>query len=143
MFKKNKKVETTKNFVYTDWEKDFGFLNLIMDRKQNITINFLIKVRNKQLKNKDYLRDEDIEPLIDEGVKDTLEQIGENYKKYIIDKYFGTEKALISYITEDWYVTLVGATINENNTKIKVNSQKDAIEIVNRLNSADAPKKKK
>lgn len=136
-----KKEEIKPKYSYNDWEKDLGFLNLVMSRKQNITINFLIKVRNRQLKGKDYLRDEDIEPLIDDGVVDTINQLGDNYKNFLIEKYFGSLNSLVAYITEDWYVVLVGATINENNTKIKVNSQKQAIEIVNRLNASETKKK--
>lgn len=137
-----KKIPPKPVYTYIDWEKDLGFLNLIMSRKQNITINFLIKVRNKQLQARDYLRDEDIDPLITNGVSETLSEIGDNYKNFLIEKYFGSIENLTKYITEDFYVTLVGSTINENNAKIKLNSQRDAIETVNRLNASETQKKK-
>lgn len=122
---------------YTEWEKDFGFLYLIMNRKQKITINFQINPRNKQLQSNDYLKDDDIDPLVEKGVVDTLNELGENYKQFLIDKYFGNMENLTVFITEDFYVELAGATISSNERKIRNGFQQRAVKAIGDMNSRD------
>ena len=146
MFRKKKKLEATPLQFnnYLDWEKELGFLSHIMTRKQNITLNFLINVYSSQLNEKEYLRDEDIDPIIDKDVKETLDEISDAYKDFLISKYFGSIENLTKYITEDFYVTLAGATINTNKSKIRMNSQKKAIELISKFNlDSSKPQKKK
>lgn len=145
MFGKKKEPQEVKPIFtnYTDWEKDLGFLNHIMTRKQNISLNFMINVYNKQLSEKDYIRDEDVEPIIDSDVKETLNDIGDAYKDFLVNKYFGSIENLTKYITQDFYVTLVGSTINTNNNKIKANSQKKALDLIGKLNSGSSKQTKK
>ena len=76
--KKQPPVE--KEVDYTRWEQDLGFLTLVLKRKKGITKEFLIGVYDKQKSDKDYLNDEEIEPIITNVVQETIDQIGEKYK---------------------------------------------------------------
>lgn len=119
---------------YTNWEKDLGFLNLILNRKKGITKEFLIGIYDKQKKDKDYLTDEELEPIISRVVNEVSVQIGEPYKNFLIKKYFGTESNLIIFITEDVYVDLVSDAINRNIKKISSTLQKNVLAAVSNLN---------
>lgn len=122
-----KKQEVKKEYNYDNWEKDLGFLYLIMNKKKNITKEFVINIHNLQRNSADYLKDEDIEPIIDNCIQTTLAMIGDNYRKFLVDKYFGTIENLVAFITEDIYVELTADTINRNNQKIKESLQHKAI----------------
>lgn len=113
------KKQIQKQPDYTNFEKEFGFLNLILSRKKGITKEFLIGVYANQKSEKDYLTDEEINPIVEDIVIEVLSQIGDTYKNFLIDKYFGDEEALIKYITEDVYVDLISDSINRNTIKIK------------------------
>lgn len=123
--KKQPPVE--KEVDYTRWEQDLGFLTLVLKRKKGITKEFLIGVYDKQKSDKDYLNDEEIEPIITNVVQETIDQIGEKYKKFLLDKYFGTDENLIKFISEDVYVDLVSDAINRNVKKISTTIQKNAM----------------
>ena len=119
IFKKKKQTDQpAKPQSYTEWEKDFGFLNLVLTRKKNITKQFLISVFNNQKADKDYLSDEELDPIITNTVNEVNSQIGSEYKEFLITKYFGTEKNLLIFITEDVYVDLISDAINRNVKKI-------------------------
>lgn len=122
-----KKQEVKKEYNYDNWEKDLGFLYLIMNKKKNITKEFVINIHNLQRNSADYLKDDDIEPIIDNCIQTTLAMIGDNYRKFLVDKYFGTIENLVAFITEDIYVELTADTINRNNQKIKESLQHKAI----------------
>ena len=119
IFKKKKQTDqTAKPQSYTEWEKDFGFLNLVLTRKKNITKQFLISVFNNQKADKDYLSDEELDPIITNTVTEVNSQIGSEYKDFLITKYFGTEKNFLIFVTEDVYVDLISDAINRNVKKI-------------------------
>ena len=119
IFKKKKQIDqTAKSQSYTEWEKDFGFLNLVLTRKKNITKQFLISVFNNQKADKDYLSDEELDPIITNTVTEVNSQIGSEYKDFLITKYFGTEKNFLIFVTEDVYVDLISDAINRNIKKI-------------------------
>lgn len=119
IFKKKKQTDqTAKPQSYTEWEKDFGFLNLVLTRKKNITKQFLISVFNNQKADKDYLSDEELDPIITNTVTEVNSQIGSEYKDFLITKYFGTEKNFLIFVTEDVYVDLISDAINRNIKKI-------------------------
>jgi len=116
-----KKEESANLDNYTEWEKDLGFLMLIMSRKKNITKNYYINIFSTQLSSTDYIRDEDLEALIYGGVIEVIKELSENYKKYLTTKYFNSEEQLVKFITEEFYVDLTSAAINQNNSKIRDN----------------------
>ena len=119
VFKKKKQTDQpAKPQSYTEWEKDFGFLNLVLTRKKNITKQFLISVFNNQKADKDYLSDEELDPIITNTVTEVNSQIGSEYKDFLITKYFGTEKNFLIFVTEDVYVDLISDAINRNVKKI-------------------------
>ena len=142
MFKKIKSDNTKIQLSYTDWEKDFGFLNLILSRKKGITKEFVIGIYSNQKANKDYLTDEELDPHIQSAVNDVMSQIGDNYKSFLINKYFGTEENLIKFVTEDIYVDLVSDAINRNIGKIKSTLQKQQINVISKMNTPKQQNKK-
>lgn len=133
MFHREKNIEK-KPVDYTNWEKDLGFLNLILSRKKNITKQYVIAVYTTQKKDKDYLTDEELEPMISNIITEVIKQIGDEYKQFLISKYFGTEENLIKFISEDVYVDLTTDAINRNLSKISSNLQKELVNKVNNLN---------
>ena len=132
LFKKKQQPEKKQD--YTNWDKDLGFLNLILSRKKGITKEFLINTYSLQKSDKDYLTDEEINPIVQNIVSEVLEQIGENYQNFLIEKYFGTQKSLISFITEDVYVDLISDSINRNTLKIKSGMYGKLVNTLGKLN---------
>ena len=141
MFGKKKEIIKTQ-LDFKDWEKDLGFLNLILSRKKGITKEFIIGVYSKQKAEKDYISDEELEPHVQTAVNDVVSQIGDNYKNFLIEKYFGTYDNLIKYITEDIYVDLVSDTINRNVDKIRATVQKQQMTSVTDMNKIKQENKK-
>jgi len=146
MFGKKKKLKEPKIIVdtnYVDWDKDLGFLNLLMIRKKNITKNYLINIYSGQLKDTDFIRDEDLAPIIEKSITEVLAQISGKYKEYIIEKYFGSKEELIKFITEDFFVDLTSSAINENYQKIKKNVTKQRVENMTSSTTTESKIKKK
>lgn len=134
-FKKKEPPKVEKEVDYTKWEADFGFLTLILSRKKGITKEFLIGIYDKQKSDKDYLKDEEIEPIISNVVGETIEQLGSKYKSFLIDKYFGSEENLIKFVSEDVYVDLVSDAIKRNVKKITTTVQKNTMRALGNLNN--------
>lgn len=122
---------------YTNWEKDIGFLTLIMSRKKNISKNFYIGIYATQLRETDYVRDEDLEDIIVRGVSEVIAELSPAYKAYLVDKYFGSEAELAKFVTEDFYVDLTGAAIEQNRTKINSNAVRRRAVDIGRQNLRD------
>lgn len=131
----NKKQEQPKEKIvdYTNWEKDFGFLMLIISRKKGITKEFLINIYDKQKPETDYLTDSEIEPIISNIVNEINDQIGEEYKTFLIKKYFGSEENLLKFISEDVYVDLISDAINRNTKKITKTVQKKIVNSISNI----------
>lgn len=70
----------------------FGFLNLILQRKKKLVEEFLINPSDKQLDGKSYLNDDDIEPMVEDTVREAVSQIGDEYKNFLIKHYFRNRK---------------------------------------------------
>ena len=134
MFGKKKKEPEKPVISYKDWEQDLGFLTLILNRKKGITKEYLINTYSLQKKDKDYITDEELDPIIENIVTNVITQLGGKYKAFLIEKYFGSEENLLAFITEDVYVDLVSDTINRNVGKIKNNLQKELLNKLNNLN---------
>jgi hypothetical protein len=123
--KTKKKLPVDNN--YGDWERDLGFLMLVMSRKKNITKNYYINIFSTQLSSTDYIRDEDLEEIISGGVVEVLKELSQNYVEYLITKYFRSEEQLVKFVTEEFYVDLTSAAINQNNSKIRDNMIKKKV----------------
>jgi len=135
LFKKKKEEPKVLFTDYTNWDKDLGFLTLLMTRKKNITKNYFINIYSSQLKDTDFVRDEDLEPIIIKSVNEIIKELSESYKTFLVTKYFGNEKELIKFLTEDFYVELSNAAIVQNTEKIRSNATKKRVIDVNRMNS--------
>ena len=134
MFGKKKEEPKKPEVSYKDWEQDFGFLNLILSRKKGITKEYLINTYSLQKAERDYITDEELEPIISNIVTNVIDQTSASYREYLVKKYFGSEEALIAFITEDVYVDLTSDAINRNVVKIKNTLQKRMISSLNNLN---------
>jgi hypothetical protein len=135
-----KKVQQPVDTNYQDWDKDLGFLTLILTRKKNITKNYFINIFKTQLKETDYITDEDLFPIIQQGVEETMSEISESYKQYLITKYFRSEAELIKFVTEDFYVDLTTAAITQNGEKIKLNIiRKNVSSMSQKINRNEQP----
>jgi hypothetical protein len=133
--------EQKPNIVFTDysnWEKDLGFLTLVMDRKKNITKNYYIGIFSTQLKETDYLRDEDLEGIIYSGVSEVIQELSDSYKNFLITKYFASEGELIKFVTEEFYVELTSEAIKQNNSKIRTNIIKKKVDNIARPEAEDS-----
>ena len=143
MFSRKKKEELAKlqarAATYADWDKDLGFLTLILTRKKNITKEFLLNTYNMQTTAKNPLTDADLEEPIANITTDILGSLGKNYKTFLIEKYFGSEERLVEYIAEDVYVDLVQAaiSINKGKAQITLNTQ-----FAKKLSASASDKKK-
>ena len=90
LFSKKEKIEP--QLEYNNWEKDFGFLTLILTRKKNIIKEYLINVYANQKQSKtDYLTDDEIESFVDQISNEVISQVGDKYKNYLINKYYHLE----------------------------------------------------
>lgn len=136
MFGKKPPVEKKEVVDYTNWEKDLGFLMLILSRKKGIVKEFIIGIYDKQKKDSDYLTDEEMDPIILNIVNETMNQLGSEYKEFLIKKYFGSEESLISFISEDVYVDLVSDAIKRNTKKITTTIQSGILKAVSNLNKS-------
>jgi len=138
MFGKNKKEER-KPVLYTDysfWEKDLGFLESILSKKKTIASEFIIKTFANQLKNSnDYLKDEDITPVIQNVVMETFDLIGDSYKEFLRSKYFGNDENIVKYLTEDVCADLTIEAINTNHKKILDNFKRERLQAISEMNS--------
>jgi hypothetical protein len=137
MFNKKRKEEKIeeKEVSYIEWEKDFGFLEKLITRKKSVTENFLINIENSQRNEKDYLKDEDIVPIVEESVFSLISSIGAKYKNFLIEKYFGDLENFVKYLTEEFYIAYAIDTINKNTSKIKMSLQKSNLKILEKINS--------
>ena len=132
--KKNEQPQLDVTKISVDWEKDFQFLNFIMQRKKAITKNYLVDIVTTQKEKDTYLTDSEIEPIIETSVLQTMDSIGGMYKEYLIKKYFGSEASLLSFIVEDFYVDLTSYAVNRNSEKIRKIYSERMVEQVSELN---------
>ena len=137
MKKKNKIEEKKPEFVYKDFEADFGFLNLILERKKGIAKQFFINVYASQKLDTDPITDEEVEGIISNVITDTITGIGDNYKNFLIEKYFGTVENLIKHISENVYIDLISEAIRSNNIKITAKLRKQSLEVLNKMNNKE------
>lgn len=120
---------------FDDWENDFGFLMMCMQRELNMTIDMNVKIFAAQLeKSTDYVKDADMLEPYTKSVNSVYEMMSDQYKQFLIDKYFGGEKMLITFIAETIYSEIVKAANDANNTKIKRIATESGIKILNKMN---------
>jgi len=143
--KRKKPVDDKKaTVVYTDyinWDKDLGFLTLLMTRKKNISKNYFINIYATQLKDTDYIRDEDIVQIIENGVKEVIDELSESYREFLTVKYFKDLQGLIKFITEDFYVDLTNSAIVQNSEKIRGAIVKQRVVDISKKNTANKEEK--
>jgi len=145
VFKRKEKesIETPiKEIDYTKWEQELGFLNLLMVRKKNITKEYFISIYNTQLKDTDFIRDEDLEEIMLKSIYEVFNEIAPAYKKHLTTKFFGSEEELLKFIAEDFYVELTSAAVLKNKEKIKILSLKQKVENLQEFRRTDIEESK-
>lgn len=135
MFGKKKTSEFNILALNVDWSKDFEPLNFVMQRKKNITKNYVINVITTQKEKDTYLNDNELEPVIENSVMETVNVLDGVYKQFLITKYFGSEDNLITFIAEDYYVDLTAYAINKNTEKIKKVMTDKVVKNISELNN--------
>lgn len=118
-----------------DWTKDYEPLNFVMQRKKNITKNYVINVVTTQKEKDTYLTDVELEPIIEQSVFETVDMLDGVYKEYMIKKYFGSEDNMVTFIAEDYYVDLTSYAINKNTEKIKRIATESIVKNISDLNN--------
>lgn len=116
---RKKKEEFNVLSLNVDWSKDYELLNFVMQRKKNITKNYVINIITTQKEKDTYLTDVELDPIIEKSVMETIASIDGLYKDYLIKKYFGSLDNLVAFVAEDFYVELTAHAINKNTEKIK------------------------
>lgn len=123
MFGHNKSVDDPKPVQaptsYKEWADDFGFLDLIMNKKLSITKDYYIKpLAETQLDKNLYINDEEINEMYDNVVVEIVKALSDNYVNYLVSKYFASKDELIVFISESVYAELVASAVNANAKKI-------------------------
>lgn len=120
---------------YTKWEQDFGYLTLLINRKIEISKRFFLGILSDQLADsKNYIRDEDIQKEFKNIVSEIWNSISDNYKNFLVNKYFKDEQELIKFLAETVYSELVKIAINNNNDKISKIYSAELINKISELN---------
>lgn len=120
---------------YTKWEQDFGYLTLLINRKIEISKRFFLGILSDQLADsKNYIRDEDIQKEFNNIVSEIWNSISDNYKNFLVNKYFKDEQELIKFLAETVYSELVKIAITNNNDKISKIYSAELINKISELN---------
>lgn len=139
--KKKKALIQQANVVdlnYSSWEKDLGFLDLIMKQKIEIAKQYDILLFAQMLKEKtDYIKQDDIQEIYTETSRQIYESIGDAYKNYLVKKYFGEDKQLLIYIEENVLHSFITTAIELNNNKMRQEEAAATKELINLLNSKE------
>ena len=123
---------------YNNWENDFGFLTLVLNRKIQISKQFFITPMSEQVENeKDYIHDTDIEKEYPNIVSDIYNMLSDNYKNFLIVKYFKDESELITFISETVYAELSNFALEKNKKKITREYSKAMINSLSKLNKKE------
>ena len=142
MFGKKKKINKdnipAKFQAYNDWENDFGYLTLIMTRRINLAKKYDITLFAKMLENKaDFVKQNDVEPIYINTTNQIYSMLSQNYKNFLIEKYFGEDKNLLYFIEELVLDEFISAGIGLNEEKIKRQAAEDTQRVVNILNGEE------
>lgn len=120
---------------YTKWEQDFGYLTLLINRKIEISKRFFLGILSDQLADsKNYIRDEDVQKEFNNIVSEIWNSISDNYKNFLVNKYFKDEQELIKFLAETVYSELVKIAITNNNDKISKIYSAELINKISELN---------
>lgn len=120
---------------YTKWEQDFGYLTLLINRKIEISKRFFLGILSDQLADsKNYIRDEDVQKEFNNIVSEIWNSISDNYKNFLVNKYFKNEQELIKFLAETVYSELVKIAITNNNDKISKIYSAELINKISELN---------
>jgi hypothetical protein len=102
-----------------DVEKDMEFLLFIIDVKVSQAIKYRLEPELRQgEKRRPLLRDDNLETISEEIVGDVMSTLSDVYKREAVGRYIA-EKALIGYVAETVYVSLLSEVIAINDNQIR------------------------
>jgi hypothetical protein len=118
VLKENKelKLKIINSSKKNDFESDFKFLNTTIEYKIAAALNFKIKPLLAQ-KTLGGLKDKDVEAFSEKIIEDIISSLSPVYEKTLTN-YFIDRKAIIAYVTERVFNTVLMMVIKENNTKL-------------------------
>lgn len=121
LFRK-KKPEPTPVLRYVDWEKELGFLDVLVSRELNIIRNIFVDLHKNDESR--FVDDDRIKSVVAVSVADIVESISPQYLEFLSTKYFNGTEAVVDYVTNTLYI----ATLN------------DVVEIYNQRSIAEVRK---
>jgi hypothetical protein len=122
---------------YKDWQQDFGFLSLLLSRKEKKAAEMYIQMLSQQNGDDATIKDDQLEEVIQRVVMDVYSSLSMPYRVYMSEKYFGSNENLLSYITEDVYTNLSMTAIDSNTEKAKKVFNKQRMDTIKRLNEQE------
>lgn len=118
IFRRKKKQPVNINLNYTTWEADFGFLTLLLTKEINANRTFIINPMSTQMDGYGTIKDSDVSETIEIVATNVLSSLSNNYKQFLLMKYFRDEEALVSFIVTTVYLEIFKASTEANMSKI-------------------------
>jgi hypothetical protein len=122
---KSKTENPPKQFDYSKYDEDFKYLHYIINRERDIALNYILHPMEIQFDEKLTITDDDVNNVVSDVSEKVLGYLGDNYKTYLVDKYFTTLENLIVYIVEEVQTFLTSHAIVKNFDRAKRNLIKD------------------
>lgn len=140
MFNKKKAVLPIN---YNDWEKDFGFLNYMLQIKQQLIWSATIDiVLSKPIANSDrapQVTEAEAMDATEKIVESVTAALSDTYKIFIINKYFKDENAFLTYLVETVYYDTITYSLDKNRKSTKAHN----LESLERIKAKQQLAKKK
>ena len=122
---KPKSENVLKQFDYSKYDDDFKYLHYIINRERDIALNYILHPMEIQFDEKLTITDDDVNNVVSDVSEKIIGYLGDNYKEYLIEKYFTTLENLIVYIVEEVQTFLTSHAIVKNFDRAKRNLIKD------------------
>jgi hypothetical protein len=122
---KSKTENPPKQIDYSKYDEDFKYLHYIINRERDIALNYILHPMEIQFDEKLTITDDDVNNVVSDVSEKVLGYLGDNYKTYLVDKYFTSLENLIVYIVEEVQTFLTSHAIVKNFDRAKRNLIKD------------------
>jgi hypothetical protein len=130
LFKKKEDVNSTipaadnfRNFDYTKWNEDFGFIIMMMSNELSIQTKYVVDILVKQYSSANNglgtVHDRDIEDIFSEMLRTIIGELSDNYVSFMTSKYFKSDTAFYNWIGTYLYGSLVETATKINTDQIK------------------------
>lgn len=99
---RRKKQEPEKEVTYVDWEKELGFLDVLVRRELNIIRNIFSDLQATDEGR--HIDDERVSSVVTTSVGDVVAALSPKYLDFLGEKYFDGNDEVIKYITNTLYI---------------------------------------